>query len=77
MLLRAKTIKVWGWIPLLLLGDRDRSPNASTPVTTIAKILTAVEGRAMAVHPEERNDDPTTSQAEGGLEPTRRRRRDR
>ena len=86
MLLRARTIKARGWVPRLLLGGRDRSPNASTPIITITKILAAdrknydtvaaVEGTVVDVCPEQQIVAFSKSQAEGRPEPTRRRRQD-
>lgn len=82
MLLRAKTIDVQGWVPLLLRGCRDRSPIASTPIIIITKILAdgkdydtvaAVEGTAVAVHPERQIVASTKTQADGRPEANRRR----
>ena len=63
MLLRAKTVKAWGWvIPLLVLGGRGLSPNASTLSDTITKIqaadghdydtVAAIERTAVGVRPD-------------------------
>ena len=72
--------------PTPALGGCARSPNASTPSITITKILTtdgkdydtvaALEGTAVGVRPDQIVAS-TKSQAEGRLEPTRRRRQDR
>jgi hypothetical protein len=87
MLLRARTIKAWGWVPLPVLGGCSRSPNASTPSITITKILAAdgkdydtvaaIEGASVGVRPDQQIVVYISGEEEVRFESMRRRRPDR
>ena len=88
MLLRARTIKAWGWVfSLLVLGGCAQSPTASTPSITITKILAAdgndydtaaaIEDNSVGVRPDRQIFVYTKSQKEERFEPRHGRRRDR
>ena len=88
MLLRARTIKAWGWaFSLLVRGGCARSPTALTPSITITKILAAdgndydtaaaIEDNSVGVSPDRQVLVYTKSQKEERFEPRHRRRRHR
>jgi hypothetical protein len=87
MLLRARTVKVWGWaFPLLVPGGCDRLPHAA-PSITITKILAvdgndydtiaAIEGTSVDVRPGQQIFIYRKSQVEQRCEHRLRRRPNR